>query len=198
MKRIKVLILLACFTFIGWGYNWKSIEVTAKKIKTLQADFIQKKYLKILRTPLVSEGYFKFQAEKNLRWEYSSPIKSILLMNGNDIKRFMYDNNRFIPDQSLSITSLRIVMNEIAFWFSGKFNVNPDFTAKLYKRKKIVLLPKKKALRQMIKRIELHFSRKPGLIKKVVIYEDRYNYTQLSFKNVLINKQIPVSAFKKI
>ena len=44
------------------------------RLRSVQAEFVQEKHLKILTRPLVSRGTFAFQAPQSLRWEYRSPF----------------------------------------------------------------------------------------------------------------------------
>ncbi len=52
---------------------------------------MQKKTLPILAKPFVSQGRFFYQPPAQLRWEYDRPVRSVLMMNGGAVKRYLRD-----------------------------------------------------------------------------------------------------------
>ena len=170
----------------------------AMNIKSVSADFVQEKHLKILAKPLISKGKLLYQTPGSLRWEYASPVRSILLVHEGEAKRYVIKDNEIIEDSSAKMQSMHIVMDEITRWLSGRFDENPDFAVEGKTKRKIVLKPVKEALLKIIQRIDIHLSRTPGIIDSVVIYEGESSYTQLHFKNVTLNKKINNSMFKDI
>jgi outer membrane lipoprotein-sorting protein len=194
---IFVLIASSCFT-IGWAESWDQIKNAAGLVHTVRCDFIQEKHMKILANPLVSKGVFYFKVPGSLRWEYESPIKSILLMHKGKTKRFVMKDDRFIEDSSANLQAMGFVLKEITMWLNGRFDENPQFTASLKAGYKIVLLPKEKSFSMMIQKIELIFSDRPGIIKAVTIYESDNSFTRLVFNNARLNEKIDDSMFRKI
>ena len=77
---VLIGVILCCTVMPGWAANWEDIQSAAEKIKSVSANFSQEKHLQILIKPLVSKGRFYFLAPDSVRWEYTSPVKSILLM----------------------------------------------------------------------------------------------------------------------
>ena len=84
--------------FTGWADSWSSIERAARKITTIQAEFEQTKDLKLLSRPLVAKGRFYFRRSGDLRWEYVSPIRSVLINGKQGVHRSTWRNGRFMPD----------------------------------------------------------------------------------------------------
>ncbi len=197
---IKTIVLILTITLISWANTWENLKNKSANINSISSDFIQKKYLRILSKPLISKGKLLFQRPGSLRWEYVSPIKSILLMNNNDIRRYTKHGKKYEPDRSVNMQAMQIVIQEISKWLSGDFNNNPDFNSKLIpgKNKKIVMTPKQQGLAKIIGKIELYLSNQPGIIIKVMIYENKNNYTVLLFKNTKLNKKIDKKLFQGI
>ena len=54
-----------------------------KEIKTLQCDFVQEKTSALVKEKAVSKGIMQFQYPSMLRWEYSNPTPSTLILNAN-------------------------------------------------------------------------------------------------------------------
>jgi len=194
---IFVLIAVSCLT-IGWADNWDQIKNAAGQVNTVRCDFIQEKHLKILANPLVSKGVLYFKVPGSLRWEYISPVRSILLMHNGKTKRFIMRKGGFIEDSSANLEAMGFVLKEITMWLNGRFDENPQFTATLKAGHKILLLPKEKSFSMMIQKIELMLSNTPGIIKSVTIFENENSFTKLFFKKSILNNKIDDSMFRKI
>jgi len=194
---IFLLIAGSCLT-IGWADNWDQIKNAAGQVNTVRCDFIQEKHLKILASPLVSKGVLYFKVPGSLRWEYISPVRSILLMHNGKTKRFIMRKDDFIEDSSANLQAMGFVLKEITMWLNGRFDENPQFTAILKAGHKIVLLPKEKSFSLMIQKIELMLSNRPGIIKSVTIFENENSFTKLFFKKSILNGKIDDSMFRKL
>ena len=194
-----VLLLASAFFSIGWGGSWEELKSTAGSIKSVRAEFVQEKHLKILARPLVSSGVFYFQAPASLRWEYRAPVRNILLMNNDRTERYVATDAGagLVKEAGTNLQAMQVVMEQITQWLDGRFDENPMFAANLEPGPKIVLVPKEKAFAKMIQRIELVLSHRAGVIDTVTIYETDDSFTKLLFKNVLINQSIDDSVFRK-
>ncbi len=199
-SRVFLLVLLAVTSWIsiGWADNWDQIKKAAEGIKTIEAHFVQEKHLKILSKPLISKGIFYYQAPNSLRWEYMTPVRSILLMHNGKTRRFVKSRNGLVENSRTNPTGTQIILQEISMWLKGHFSDNPIFDATLEEGQKIVLTPKEKGLSKMISHIDLILSDKPGIIRSVTIYEDPDSYTRLIFTNTKINKKIREAIFQGI
>jgi len=192
-----VMIAASCLT-IGWADNWDQIKNAAGQVNTVKCDFIQEKHMKILANPLVSKGVLYFKVPGSLRWEYTSPIRSVLLTHKGKTKRFIMRKDGFIEDSSANLQAMGFVLKEITMWLNGRFDENPQFTATLKAGHKILLLPKEKSFSMMIQKIELMLSDRPGVIKSVKIFENENSFTKLVFKKSILNDTIDDSMFRKI
>jgi outer membrane lipoprotein-sorting protein len=186
---------------LGWADNWEAIQKESVKIKSVSASFSQEKRMQILKKPLVSKGRFYYQSPDLVRWEYTSPIKSVLLMRTGDIKRYTFGSKGFVEDSGRSVESMHIVLQEISRWSRGQFTANENFLAILQKDKKgtkIILTPKEKGLAAMISRIVITLSPdRPGVIKSVKISENAGNSTLFEFSGVEINGKINEALFRE-
>ena len=123
-----VMIAASCLT-IGWADNWDQIKNAAGQVDTVRCDFVQEKHMKIFANPLISKGVLYFKVPGSLRWEYMSPVRSILLMHNGKTKRFIMRKDGFIEDNSANLQSMGFVLKEITMWLNGRFDENPQFTA---------------------------------------------------------------------
>jgi hypothetical protein len=187
--------MAACLS-IGWGSSWEELK-SAGPIKSISAEFVQEKHMKILARPLVSSGVFYYQAPASLRWEYRAPVRNILLMNNDRTERHVATAAGLVKEAGANLQAMQVVMEQITQWLDGRFDENPMFAANLEPGPKIVLVPKEKAFAKMIQRIELLLSNRPGIIDTVTIYETDDSFTRLVFKNVAVNQPMDDSIFRK-
>ncbi|MFC1856839.1 outer membrane lipoprotein carrier protein LolA [Thermodesulfobacteriota bacterium] len=195
---LKTIVVITAFLCIGWADTWDGIKEAAKKVSSVSAEFVQEKHLEILVRPFVSKGVFYFQAPNSLRWEYRSPIESILLMHDGKTRRYIKRNGEIAEDAGVHLQSMQVVLRDITRWLNGRFDENPAFSASIESDRKIVLRPKEKSLATMIQRIELILSDRPGIIEAVMIYEGENSYTRFEFRNVILNQVLQDSIFRKI
>ena len=195
---LRTLFLLIAFMCLGWADTWEGIQSAASTITSVRAEFVQEKHMEILARPVVSRGVFYFQAPNSLRWEYRSPVQSILLMHEGRTKRYIMRNGAITEDAGAQLQSMQVVLQDITQWLNGRFEENPAFSASLEPDRKIVLRPKEKSLASMIQRIELILSDRPGIIAAVMIYEGEKSYTRFEFQNTILNQPLQDSSFRKI
>ncbi|MDO9559405.1 MAG: outer membrane lipoprotein carrier protein LolA [Syntrophales bacterium] len=193
-------MLFSCFFMPGWAAGWEEVQREAAKITSINARFTQSKHMSILARPLVSQGRFYFQAPDSVRWEYTSPVKSILLMSSGGIKRYTLGSRGLVEDATGSLQSMQVVLREISRWSRGRFTENEHFSATLKggKEPKIILAPKEKGMAKMISRIVISLSSdRPGVLESVAIFESEGNHTLFAFTDVVINVPLDESLFRK-
>jgi outer membrane lipoprotein-sorting protein len=200
-----VFILIVIFWVLypsnySFADNFEQLRKNAANIKTIQAHFVQKKSMKILTKPLVSEGRFYYAAPDSLRWEYLKPLRSIVIAHKDSTKRYIASGGKMIEDKTGGVQAMKIVLTEIAGWMSGKFDQNPSFTATLKEGEytEITLTPVEKNMTGMIEKIKITLSKKEAAVKSVKIIESANNFTQIDFGNVQINKVISDKTFQDV
>lgn len=202
MKKIfmVLLILLMLLPASVRADNFERLRRDSSRISTISADFVQKKFMKILSKPLVSEGKFYYTAPDSIRWEYSKPIKSVVISDKGNTKRYIASGGKMVEDKTGGAQAMKIVLDEVAGWMSGKFTSNPSFAATLKEgsNTQITLTPVGKSMAGMIEKIEITVSRKDASIKSVRIVESATAETRIDFQHVVINQEIQPSVFQDV
>ena len=198
-------IIFGLFLFISLpnsdaADNFDQLRKDAANIKTIKAHFVQKKSMKILSKPLVSEGQFYYIAPDSFRWEYLKPLRSVVIVHKGETKRYIASGGKMVEDKTGGVQAMKIVLNEIAGWMSGKFDQNPSFAATLKEGiyTEITLTPVGKSMAGMIEKIKITLSKKAAAIKSVKIIESANASTEINFSNVEINKVISDSTFQDV
>jgi outer membrane lipoprotein-sorting protein len=180
--------------------NFDQLRKDAANIKTIKARFVQKKSMKILSKPLISQGLFYYVAPDSFRWEYLKPLRSVVITYKDDTKRYIASGGKMIEDKTGGVQAMKIVLNEIAGWMSGKFDQNPSFAATLKEGAytEITLTPVGKSMAGMIEKIKITLSKKDTAVKSVKIIESANAFTQIDFSDVQINKVISDKTFQDV
>jgi outer membrane lipoprotein-sorting protein len=197
VKALVLLLFLISFVLAGWAPSWESIEKNMSQVKSISGTFTQKKNIKILTKPLISKGRLYYLSPDSIRWEYTEPLKSILLVDKGNVKRFVFKEGKFIEDSSVRLEAVRIVVSQITEWFAGKFNNNKDFNAEIIEGK-VVLTPQNATIKSFIKMVVITFSKNEGVIRAIEIIEVQGSTTYLEFNDIAINKPLPEGIFNKV
>ena len=190
------LLLLAAGLCLGWADSFEVIRAAAAHVNAVQADFVQEKHLPILAKPLESTGRLYYRRPDALRWEYTAPVKSVLLMHDGEARRFVQSDQGLVEDAGVRMQAMQYVLPEISGWLSGRFQDNPLFTATLSEGNRILLVPKDKGMARFIQRIELVMAETPGVIDEVFIYENAEAYTRMIFSHTRINSALDERLFQ--
>lgn len=184
----------------GWAGNWESIRQTMSQIHSISAIFTQKKNLRILARPLVSTGRFYYHAPRDLRWEYTAPIKNVLLVHGGKVAMYIWVKDAFTRDEGPQIEATRIVMEQIASWLRGNFHDNRAFIPSLTQGNppRIILTPAHHGLRKLIKSITLTLSGTSGAISTIEIREPQGSSTVIEFSHIALNTPLSGTTFEKV
>ena len=181
--------------------DFASLRRNAAAIESIQADFTQKKIMKILSKPLVSEGRFVYAAPDSVRWEYLRPLKSVVLSHRGETRRFLAADGKMVEDTSGGVKAMSIVLGEVAGWMNGRFEDNPSFTAKLTQEKDqtlVTLSPASDAIGRMMQRIEIVLSRRDATVRSVRIVESADAETIIEFNKVRVNEALPPRLFQDV
>jgi len=202
MKRILFLSALIVTIFSSGvakpSQDLASLQEAAKIIQSVKAEFLQKRHLPILTEPLLSEGKFFFRASGLLRWEYLSPLRSVMLQKGDQIRLYHFSEGVWKAEMTQAVEARRMVLAEIRQWLQGRFDQSKAFNH-LYAPgppARIILDPRE-GINKFIQRIEIVLSARPGVISRVEIEEPGGSRTSIEFRNVEINPNLPAEIFDK-
>jgi outer membrane lipoprotein carrier protein len=175
----------------------QQINAVASKMKTMQCDFVQTKYMKMLNDKMVSYGRMYYQQSDKLRWEYTSPYTYTFVLNGSKVLLNKGKRSDVINvNQSKFFKEIaRIMMNSVV----GKcLTDEKDFKVSISTSSSewvATLVPQRKDMKQMFQKIVLHFSRSQMMVSSVELIEKKGDRTVIQLKNVKTNSTINAKMF---
>ena len=188
-------------TAAPWYADWASIRQAAASISSIEADFVQTRTLRILSRPLVSRGTMSFRRPNDLRWEYQSPLETLLVAHRGDVHRLIKHDGAWVSDASGRLEAMKIVLGEIVRWLDGDFSSGKTFKATLQPAQgalpaHIELVPADPALTKIISRITLSLGERPGTVRALDIYEEGEGTTHIAFARSRFDQSIPDARFE--
>lgn len=205
MKKLIVVLLSLSLGIASTSAQQKlnepkviqQINAVATNMKSMQCDFVQTKYLKMLNDKMVSKGKMYYQQSNKLRWEYTSPYSYAFVLNGSKVLISKGKRNDVINvNQSKMFKEIaRIMMNSVVgncLTDKKDFKVSlaasgTDYIATLY--------PQQKQMQQMFQKIILHFNKAKSTVSKVELVEKKGDKTIIELKNVKTNASINAKIF---
>lgn len=175
----------------------QQINAVASTLKSLQCDFVQTKYLKMLNDKMVSRGRMYYQRSDRLRWEYTSPYAYAFILNKDKV--LLKNKTRYdvidVNQNKVFKEIARIMMNSVVGnCLSDEKNFKTGITA-THTEWIATLLPLRKDMKQMFAKIILHFNRQKLMVSTVELIEKNGDSTIIELKNIRSNEPISATIF---
>jgi outer membrane lipoprotein-sorting protein len=200
LREILVLGVVMATTLVSatsvCSQDWVSLKESFRNIQSVKAEFSQERHLQILKNPLVSEGRFFYLVSGALRWEYRSPLQSVMLQKGDSVRLYHFSEGAWKQDMAQGVEARRMVLAEMSQWFQGRFEESRVFTPAYSPGPpgRIRLTPGE-GVNKFILGIEIVLSERPGVIDRVEITEPGGSSTRIVFRNVEINTVLDSKVF---
>ena len=184
-----------------WRQDWSSIRKAAAATQSIEAAFVQTRTLKILKKPLVSRGAMAFRRPNDLRWEYQSPLQTLLVVHGGNAQRLIKRGPEWVTDSSAKLEAMKIVLGEISLWLDGNFAASKTFRPELRPATQaapahVDLIPVDPSLAKIIARIAIVFGERPGTVDAIDIFEEGEGVTHIVFENPRYGGVLPDERFE--
>ncbi len=200
------MLILVAVSITSWGaplnqQQKKQVIATINKavsnLRSMSCSFVQTKNMSMLNDKMVSRGSMYYKQPNKLRWEYTAPYKYLFVFNGTKVyvggktKKDVIDTNTNKVFREIA----RIMMNTV----TGKALSDPaDFATNVAASGNswlVTLVPQKKDMKKMFKKIELLFNKSNSMISQVNIYEKNGDRTNIRMSNIKVNTAVNESYF---
>ena len=166
----------------------QKMSAAAGAIRTVRCDFTQTRYTKMLKGAQVSKGRMSCELPGKLRWEYTSPVGSAIIMEGSNVRieeggKVKEAKNSFVAEMA------RMIMNSVAgkcLTDSKAFQVSAQEMPTEYVA---TLLPLRKDMRRMYSKLVLHFNLRQSTVTEVELHERNGDRTIIELQDIHINEE---------
>lgn len=156
----------------------QKMAAAAKEIKSVQCDFTQTRYMKLLKREQVSQGRMSCQPPGKLRWEYTSPRASTIVLG----------DETAVHQNKLAGEMARMMMKLVAgqsLTDSKNFRVSAEEKPTEYVA---TLVPLRKDLKRLYTSLVLHFDIRQYTVTRVEMFEKNGDRTVIELQNIRIDK----------
>jgi outer membrane lipoprotein-sorting protein len=183
----------------------KRIEAAHKEHKDFQGKFEQTRFLPLFGDSIKSSGRFVFKKPDQVRWEYTAPHKSILVVQGERGRKWSESTRRVEAFRLADDRGLDAVVTQLFTWFKGEFTKLKDsYEVEIKSREPLVLsmTPKSEALQRFIAAIEVSFSQGQDYITSVKLIEpersddEQAGYTLYAFTDTRLDAGVKDAEFE--
>lgn len=176
------------------------IDAAAKETRTLKAEFSQKNRMKLFRQELVQKGRLYFRAPRQIRWEYTAPDPSVLVLDGQKATMRTPGAAPQVFDLERDAT-LRAVFDQLLTFVGGGsiagaragYSLETGGTAQ---RPTLVLVPRPEGpIAKAFTRIELTFDDHTQ-VRAIRLVEKNGDEKTIDFQRLERNGTLPRDAFQ--
>lgn len=187
------------------GALLKRIEDAQKDHKDFQGNFEQSRFLPLFGDTINSSGRFAFKKPDHVRWEYTKPHKSILVVRGDRGHKWSESTRRVEDFRLAEDRGLDAVVKQLFTWFKGEFTkLNKDYDVEITSREPLALTmkPKSQVVQRFIASIEVRFSKDESRIESVKLTEplaegdEQAGYTLYKFSDTKLDAGIQDKEFR--
>lgn len=194
MNRFAALLFLFGFiTFFKTGYILGSetdlerfllhIKEKSEEVSSLHANITQEKKLALFKKPIIFTGKISLDRPDKLRWEFISPVPSVLIFNQTKgMKCELGSKPQHFDLQSDPI--MQIVAKQLWTWLDGDFTkLKNDYSLHLIDPQTIKIKPNDISMKKIIEWVSILFDNQSGQPLNIVIVEPGGDSTNIHFSN---------------
>jgi outer membrane lipoprotein-sorting protein len=167
----------------------------AKQIRTLQCSFVQEKVSSLVAGKAISKGSLLYQSPDKLRWEYTSPAPSTLILNGN--KAMLLDKNGKKLGNERVLKQLGGII--VSMINGSGLAETKQFSTEYYEldntQMQVVLTPVQKRLKDFYSHIEMKIDRETMLANEIIMAEKSGDRTVVFLQDKSLNKTLSTDKF---
>lgn len=169
------------------------------KAKTVFTRFAQERHLSLFNEPLRSEGCLCFEKPGRVRWEITSPYKSILVSDGSGVAQFEWMDEKWKKLDGGLAGAMQNVLAQIAGVMEGRYaGEGRDYAVTLAAGPEgpvITLVPRNVTMRKMMQAIEVHLAADLKGTRRIVLRETGGDFTDIRFSEQVVDLELPPGTF---
>jgi outer membrane lipoprotein carrier protein len=176
------------------------LQKTLTTVDTMQANFIQKKHLMMLKHTLTIKGRFAMAKPNKVIWIVDEPTRYAIRVNGEEITQWDQDTNQTQVMHVGNDPTFQAITQQIQAWFLGDYKVlEKSYDVYLLSEQPLSLrfAPQGGTMvSKLVKNIEITFNKDQLQIDKMVVNETTGDSTTLEYSDTKLNDPIPPSTWE--
>ncbi len=169
----------------------------SSSFNSMQCSFTQRKCMKMLKKPVVSNGLFAYKKGNMVRWEYTNPFVYIIIINGTKI---MIKDEAHSNQFDMTANAQFLEMNtKLASMVDGSLlDDHTDFAVKYFENDlfyKVEMKPVSEQYSGYFLKIVVTFEKTDLSVSGIKMFETGGDLTDITFSEKQINKPISDERF---
>lgn len=177
------------------------IHHAQSELRSLEARFVQRKESDLLLEPEVSEGTFVFVAPDRVRWDFTVPAETTVVVRGQEMLTWYRDLGRaervHVGSQADRMLQLLGPGSSLAA-LQRYFSVSAAFPKDVEAPYRLELKPRISRMGKRIRKITLHVDPQLFVPVRVSYEEPGGQTTELHFEDLQVNGEIEDERFKPV
>ena len=173
----------------------KNLQNASDQVSSFSSEFVQEKHLSLFSQPVIFTGKLVIVRPDRLRWEFTSPIPSVLLFNGDQGTRC---NDRQQPEhfQLSSDPIMKTVAEQLWLWLGGDYNrLNSLYNLEKEGESTLVIRPRDFQTSEYVTDVSIFFDTRSLQPLLVEIREPGGDLTRILFGATVMNVELPENIF---
>ncbi|MDZ7642310.1 MAG: outer membrane lipoprotein carrier protein LolA [Desulfurivibrio sp.] len=205
LQKIGLLLLLLLLPITGKAAAetgelaafLREVERAAAEMRSMSCAFTQEKELAMFDQPVVFRGKLDLLRPDRLRWEFVSPVSSILIFKGDSGLRC--DGNS--PPARFDLQKdpvMRLVARQLWLWLGGEYDrLAEDYHLTLAGDATLLIEPKDPGMAEFISSLTISFNPETHQPRQVEIKEAGGDLTRLTFHDCQLDSDPDEALFSR-
>ena len=196
-KFLFVLFILGWHTTV-WALSSEQATVNAiqknyESVLTFKAAFEQKAFVKMINRTEITRGNVQIKKPGKMKWVYNSPDPQILITDQKKLWLYTPEDGQVTKMPIENVYS----SNTPALFLAGQGTLTDtfDIVQVLTKKDKFVVVFTPKEAESSLSRLVLRANKNNYQITGATVYDRLGNKTDIRFRAIRINEEIPESVF---
>ena len=176
----------------------EKVKTAMAPVKTTRGKFTQTKTLALFDDKVESSGTFAIARPDRLRWEVTTPFKSVLVIAGDHGARWNETRKAVERFALADKPGIDQAVRQLFTWYSGRFeDVKGPFDVTVEKDgRSVSLVPKNEKLKDVIARMSIKLARDLASLERIVLEEKGGDRTEIAFTGVEANPALEAKTFE--
>jgi outer membrane lipoprotein carrier protein len=177
------------------------VDAAKASVETLSGEFTQKSRVKLFKSELTAKGRLYFRKPRQIRWEYTSPDPSVMILDGDKATLTTPGAAPQVFDLAKDAT-MRAIFDQLLVWLGpgslAAARNDYDLAAGGSSSAPLLTLRPKLAspIAKAFSRIELRLDGKTWLMKSILLVEKNGDEKEIDFGKLQRNAKLPANAFQ--
>lgn len=167
------------------------IQAASDQVRSFSSEFVQERRLALFAEPVLFHGSLTVVRPDRLRWEFTSPVPSVLIFSG---ERGMRCNDK-APPVHFDLGSdpiMHTVAEQLWLWLGGDYSrLNDLYLMEKSGPSSLRITPKDAAVSEYVSAVTITFNKTSRQPEKVEIADPGGDATIISFRSYVLNSNTP-------